>query len=296
MSKPISPPAVVGSGKRELPAYVSNGLIGLRVREVPLTAGLTLLSGYTGEHPERRIEAAALAPYPIAGDIALGGIWLSDVPHQVGDLEQAYDFSCGELTTRFSLRASGRVARVEVVTFCSRVDPTLVCQEVTIEVDGACALGLRAIVDAGGIGGRARLHARETPGEAEPAVDGSLLWEAPGGLSTCGVALVTELIGGGDQAPARPRLAGERLVTEYSVSARARRKVRLRQIASVIPDRLHHAPDQQATRLAAKARDDGFDELRAQNRAAWAEPGRVASGWSAPASGGRRWPTPPSST
>ena len=39
MSVPISPKAVVGSGERELPAYVSNGLIGLRVREVPLTSG-----------------------------------------------------------------------------------------------------------------------------------------------------------------------------------------------------------------------------------------------------------------
>jgi protein-glucosylgalactosylhydroxylysine glucosidase len=272
MSAPLSPAAVIGSGKRELPAYVSNGLIGLRVREVPLTAGLTLLSGYTGEHPERRIEAAALAPYPVAGDIALGGIWLSDVPHQVGDLEQAYDFACGELTTRFSLSASGRVARVEVVTFCSRVDPTLVCQEVTIEVDGACEVGLRAIVDASGIGGRALRHARETPGKPEPAVDGSLLWEAPGGLSTCGVALVTELIGGGGgEAPARPGLASNRLVTEYHLTARARLKVRLRQISSIMPSRLHLAPDQQATRLAAKARDDGFDKLRAQNRAAWAE-------------------------
>lgn len=271
MSQPISPAPVVGSGKRELPAYVSNGVIGLRVREVPLTAGLTLLSGYAGEHPERRIEAAALAPYPIAGDIALDGIWLSDVPHQVGDLQQAYDFSCGELTTRFSLSAAGRIARVEVVTFCSRVEPTLVCQEVTIEVDGACGLGLRAIVDASGIGGRALRHARETPGEAEPAVDGSLLWEAPGGWSTCGVALVTELIGGGDAPPARPPLASNRLVTERRLKARARRKVRLRQIASILPSRLHLAPDQQATRLAAKARDDGFDTLRAQNRAAWAE-------------------------
>src|SRR6201999_1083942 len=96
-------------------------------------------------------------------------------------------------------------------------------------------------------------------------------WEGPGGLSTCGVALVTELLGGGDQAPARPHLASDRLVTEYSVSARARRKVRLRQIASLIPDRLHHAPDQQATRLAAKARDDGFEKIRADNRAAWDE-------------------------
>ncbi|CAN5557971.1 hypothetical protein BH10PSE4_BH10PSE4_32090 [soil metagenome] len=63
---PINPPDVVGAGRRELPAYVSNGLIGLRVRDVPLTTGMTLLSGYSGEHYERQIEAAAVAPYPLA--------------------------------------------------------------------------------------------------------------------------------------------------------------------------------------------------------------------------------------
>jgi trehalose/maltose hydrolase-like predicted phosphorylase len=272
MSVPINPPAVKGSGKRELPAYVSNGLIGLRVREAPLAGGMALLSGYTGEHPERHIEAAAVAPYPIAADIALGGIWLSDVPHQVGELEQSYDFSSGELTTRFEFGAGSRTARVEVMTFCSRTDPTLVCQEIAIETDGAAEVALRAIVDATGLEGRAVRHARDTPGEPEPAVDGSLLWESAGGLSTCGVALVTELLGAGEAPPsARPSLAANRLVTEYNFPARAGRKVRLRQIASLIPDVLHASPDHQATRLAAKARHDGFDKLRADNRSAWAE-------------------------
>jgi hypothetical protein len=86
MNQPINPPTVRGSGRRELPAYVSNGLIGLRVRELPLTSGMTLVSGYSGEHYERQIEAAAVAPYPIAGDIAIDGVWLSDVPHQAENL------------------------------------------------------------------------------------------------------------------------------------------------------------------------------------------------------------------
>jgi hypothetical protein len=286
MSDPINPPAVTGSGRRELPAYVSNGLIGLRVRETPLASGFALLSGYAGIHPERLIEAAALAPYPIAGDIALAGVWASDVPHQIDGLEQAYDFASGELTTRFSFHAAGRVARVDVLTFCSRVEPTVVCQEVVVEVDGAVDLGLRAIVDASAIGGRALRHGRETPGEPAPAVDGWLLWESPGGLSTCGVALVTELIGGEPTYAKRPPLAGARLVTEYGVAARASRKLRLRQIASVAPSRLHGAPDHQATRLAAKARSDGFDRLRSDNRAAWAElwKGRIQLGGA-----NRRW-------
>ena len=80
MSEPISPEVARSRGQRELPAYVSNGLIGLRVRDVPLCAGMALVSGYAGEHPERRVEAAA-APYPLAGDVAINGVWLSDVPH-----------------------------------------------------------------------------------------------------------------------------------------------------------------------------------------------------------------------
>ncbi len=75
MSIPINPPAAHGPRDGELPAYVSNGLIGLRVREQPLQAGMTLVSGVAGEHQERRVEAAAPSPYPLAGDIALNGIW-----------------------------------------------------------------------------------------------------------------------------------------------------------------------------------------------------------------------------
>ena len=45
MSTPINPAPVEGSGRPELPAYVANGLIGLRVRDMPLAAGMALLSG-----------------------------------------------------------------------------------------------------------------------------------------------------------------------------------------------------------------------------------------------------------
>ena len=271
MSVPINPPPVLGSGRRELPAYVSNGLIGLRVRDMPFASGMALLSGYTGEHSDRQIEAAAVAPYPIAADLAINGVWLSDVPHQVSDLQQSYDFSCGELTTRFAFIAAGLTTRVEVLTFCSRDAPTLVCQEVSLRVDAACSLSLRAMIDARGADGRALRHSRITPGEEKAAVDGSLLWESAGALSTCGVALVTELIGAGHQEPSRPPLRDRRLMTEYVFRPRAGRRIRLRQIGSLIPNVLHQAPDQHATRLAAKARRDGFDAIRAANRAIWNE-------------------------
>ena len=118
MDGPISPPPVQGGAGDELPAYMSNGVIGLKIRDNPLTAGMTLISGFSGEHPERKIEAAAFAPYPVAGDICLQGTWMSDAPQSVRTIEQAYDFANAELTTRLTFKTNGCQANIAVMTFC----------------------------------------------------------------------------------------------------------------------------------------------------------------------------------
>jgi hypothetical protein len=79
---------------------------------MPLSGGLALISGYTGEHPQRRIEAIAVAPYPVAGDIELAAVWLSEAAHAVTIIDQAYDFQSGELRSRFEFRAQGCLASV----------------------------------------------------------------------------------------------------------------------------------------------------------------------------------------
>ena len=91
MEGPISPPPVKGGAGDA--AYMSNGIVGLKIRANPLIPGMALLSGFSGEHPERKIEAAAYAPYPLAGDICLGRTWMSDAPQSVRIVDQAYDFS-----------------------------------------------------------------------------------------------------------------------------------------------------------------------------------------------------------
>ena len=270
MDGPLSPPPIKGAGRRELPAYVSNGVIGLRVREIALAPGMALVSGYTGEHEERGIEAAAVAPYPVAVDLALGGVWLSDTLHSVQELEQAYDFATGELTSRFVLAVEEAQASVEVTTFCSRTAPTLVCQETVFEVAGAVDVTLRAAVDAASVPGCALRQMRETPAEDTPACDGALLWESPGALSTVGIAYATELLGA-ECDPSRPPLTRGRLYTEYRFRAVAGRRYRLRQIVSIVPQAMHDQPDRQAVRLCAKARNDGFELLRRQNHEAWKE-------------------------
>lgn len=271
LRRPISPPTARGDLGAELPAYVANGLLGLRVRPMALRAGMALISGYSGEHPVRRIEAAANAPYPLAADIALDGVWLSDCETAVSELEQDYDFSSGELTSRFQVTLNGRKAAIQVLTFCSRHDPTLACQEVSITPTSGGEVALRATLDTRGADGRLVRESRRTPGEDEPAVDGTLLWESGGALSTCGLAYVSQAEGFGAAERSAPPFQYGQLRTEHRGRARAGRTVRLRQIVSLVPDVMHAAPDQHAARLAAKAAREGFAALRAANRASWDE-------------------------
>ena len=270
MTSPISPPTVLGGARDELPAYVANGVVGLRVREMPLSGGLTLISGYTGEHPQRCIEAIAVAPYPVAGDIQLAGVWLSDSPHAVKVVEQAYDFETGELTSRFDFLAGGCKATIEVVIFCSRDEPSLVCQEVAIRVDRDVELAMKALVDGHHVDGRALRHLRDIPAEDNAACDGAALWESAGGLSTCGIAYITEILGA-EPKPDKPPLENRTLSTRYTFKAVAGQTYRLRQVASLIPSVTHAQPDFQAVRQVALARKRGFDVLRRANRDVWRE-------------------------
>lgn len=271
MIRPINPPEARGPRNGDLPAYVGNGLMGLRVREQPLQAGMMIVSGFAGEHPERRIEAAAPAPYPLAGDLALDGVWLSDQPSAVSDLRQAYDFATGELTSTFRFEAAGATAEVVVVTFASRTAPSIVLQEVSVQPDRPCDVAFRAVVETAGVRGCVVRRRTDTPGEAEPVCDGSLLWASEGGLSTCGLALATELLGGETERGVQTWDATGPIRTDYRVRARSDRPVRLRQMAGVAPSIIHERPDEEAVRRIARARTTGFEHLRECNRAAWAD-------------------------
>ena len=270
MSKPLNPPKVKGAGRKELPAYLSNGVVGLRVRDNPLASGMALLCGYSGLHPEKKIEAAAVAPYPFAANIALDGVWMSDVPHQTTVLDQAYDFSNGELTTRLRFAAQGCTAEIEVLSFCCRHQPTLVVQEIAVRCGRSCDLKLQSLVDIVGIQGRMKARTLETPGGGND-FDGSLLWESEGEFSRCGIAFVTELMGG--EASRESPGGGNRspIITQYGLKARAGKDYRLRQIASLVPSVMHSQPDRHAERLTALGAHQGFATLRQANRAEWRE-------------------------
>jgi protein-glucosylgalactosylhydroxylysine glucosidase len=285
MTTPISPPLVKGGARDELPAYVANGVVGLRVREMPLAGGMTLISGYTGEHPQRGIEAIAAAPYPVGGDVQLAGAWLSDSPHAVTVIDQAYDFETNELRSRFEFKAEGCKASIEVLVFCSRTEPSFVCQEIAIEVDESVDLALKALVDGRDVDGRVSRYLRDTPGEDTPSCDGAALWESAGALSTCGIAYITELVGADAEAE-KPPLEKRTLSTRYAFKGKPGQIYRLRQIASLVPSVTHAQPDFQAVRQVALGRKQGFAALRTANQDEWRDlwKGRITIGGA-----DRRW-------
>jgi len=250
------------------PAYLANGLIGLRIPQIPLPQGTALVNGYVGLAPDTGNEQYAPAPYPVGADIALGGVWLSEQPHRATFISQEYDFACGELRSVFAYAGTGATATVEVLTFCSRTQPTLVLQEVAVTVDRPCTLTLQAHIDQRGLPGS--LGDRCMPGKH---VDGILRWVSRNGLSSVGAAYASEFIGEDRERRFRNDYGHEQdmELTRYAVAAKPGKRYVLRQVGGLAPSLMHGEPHWQASRLVGTGHWHGFDKLRADNRAAWAE-------------------------
>ena len=251
------------------PAYVANGLVGLRVGKNPFVGGTAMLNGFVGVHPFEKVESHAPAPYPLGADLRLGTLWLSQRPDLVHVREQAYDFASGELTTRLDFVVGGVTAAIEVVIFCSRTQPTLALQEIRVTVDRPVALGLRAGIDPAGLPGRCL--DRQVPNRGWLIADGCLHWESEGGRSSCGAAYISQLVGASAE-PKRDQWGHVSAVqSEYAFEAQPGTPYLLRQAGSLVPRLVHGEPNQEAIRLVRTGWHRGFEKLRADNRAAWAE-------------------------
>ena len=272
MSEPKSPPPVRDYRPEYIPAYLSNGCIGLRLGRIPLLEGLAIVNGLAAIHTIDEVEGFSRAPYPVAGDIAINKLKMSEHPERARFVEQRYDFSCGELHSRFAFEIAGVRADAELLVFCSRTQPTAVLQELRVSANADCELAITVAIDPRDVPGRWKLRETSTPASEKPIVDGSLVWETHGALATCGIAYTTRFEGGEDANKTREEHDDVApLRTTYTVRARAGSTHVLRTIASLVPSQLHSEPHREASRLAAVASKLGFDYLREQNRASWRE-------------------------
>jgi protein-glucosylgalactosylhydroxylysine glucosidase len=271
MSGIISPEPVSVWMPSDLPAYLSNGLVGMRVGTLPWTRGVTTVNGFEGMDTTIDVEAIAQAPYVLGGDLSIGRVALSTAPERATPREIRYDFSCGELHTSFHFDADDAGADVTAVTFCSRTRPSLVLQEAVVVVDRDCDLSHAVIVDTREIPGSwVNREVNPSPVLAAP-IDGMLQWRSHGDLSTCGVAYLTEAspAEGATREFDRSRIGP--LTTTYTFRARAGTRYRVRRIVSLVPQAIHNEPHIQAIRLLRQGQRIGFDQLREDNRAAWAD-------------------------
>jgi len=272
VDEPLSPPPVREYLPSFVPAYLSNGVVGLRLGRVPFLGGLATANGFVGVDPADHVEALNYAPFPLSGDVSIDGVWMSQAPERCEFVEQRYDFGCGELTTHLRFRGERVTAEIEVLAFCSRTNPTVVAQQIRLRPSAACDIVMRAGVDHREIPGSWEERTVFTPGTPGDVVDGSLAWRSAGGLSSCGAAYVTAFSGAQDAERTREEWDREApLRTDHRFRARSGRWYTLQQLSSLIPDVMHHEPAAHASRMAIRARDAGFDRLRADNREAWSE-------------------------
>jgi trehalose/maltose hydrolase-like predicted phosphorylase len=260
---------VINEYSPEFPsAYLANGLIGFRFGKVPFLNASVLVNGYSGATPGQSVEGYAQAPNPIGADISIGRNKLSNHPDKVIFREQTYDFSNGELETRFDYVSSEATIKVHVLTFCCRTAPTLAMQEITVEVDKPCNLTLSSVLDATKIPGKS-LHRSMFNKKA----DAILLWESDGGISKLGAGFLAEFIGSDIQGTMGDYIGCETgpQFKHFNIKAQPGQQYKMRQVGCLIPGIMHTEPHWQVARMIEAGIWQGWDKLREDNRNAWAE-------------------------
>jgi trehalose/maltose hydrolase-like predicted phosphorylase len=249
------------------PAYLSNGLIGIRPGPNPLAKAQTSVSGFVFAHVAHRVESLSPAPYPLETDVRIRGISLLKHPDLLKIRRQTLDMSCGELFTELVFApGNGIQLEMEVLQFASRSVPSLICQEIRIKSSVETEIELLAAIDSAGVPVRAYLT--ELPERTQ--IDLVSGFESHGKLSKLGVALWI-LTPDGPPQRLEPRLTEAGSSRTYQLKLQGGRPVRFQTLAAVVSELYHPEPPLEAIRLASWGSLLGFETLRSDNRAAWTD-------------------------
>ncbi len=249
------------------PAYLSNGLIGIRPGPNPLARAQTCVSGFDFVHPAHKVECLSPAPYPLETDIRAGGMNLLKHADLVKIHRQTLDTSCGELTTEMEF-APGNGARIaiEVLQFASRSVPSLLCQQIRVTAWADTDIEFIPQLEDRAVPGKVYLS--QTPEQTQ--IDLALGMESEGSLSKLGLALWIATPGG----PAKKLEISRNesgLARTYVFKARSGEPILFQTIAAMVSSLYHPEPAPEAIRLASWGSLVGWETLRQQNRSAWAE-------------------------
>ena len=272
MSEPLSPPPLREYLPEFIPAYIANGLIGLRCGRIPFHGAAAMVNGFAGLDVTDNLEGFAQVPFPLGADVVVNEVRLSRAGHLVDFVEQRYDFSVAELTTLLDFRVEDVTARIEVVQFCSHTQPAVVVQELRVRVDRPAHLAIAVGIDPTGVPGSGEYRERPAGKESTERPDGIVVWKSNGDIGECGIAYHAEVLGAGDaERTVLPRDEPGMASTTFTFPARRDRSYRVQQMTALVPSLVHPHPGDHAARMLALAVRRGFDELRKDQAAAWAE-------------------------
>jgi protein-glucosylgalactosylhydroxylysine glucosidase len=239
-------------------AYLGDGLLGIRPNPNPLSQSETVAAGYTFSSPTGGFEMAAPAPYPLGADIRVGGTSLLSNAAGVKIERQTLDLEHAELVTEMSFApGNGLQLELRVTQFAARTVPSLLCEEIAITPSQDATVEIVPQIQHDGIPGT--VYRDEVPGGKKEA--SLVLGIESDRHSRIGEAIVI--------APGQglEREAG----SAFKLTLQAGKTARFRSIAGIVTTAYDPQPDLEAIRVASWGAMLGWDELQAENRAAWKE-------------------------
>lgn len=257
--------SVTDFSKQYEPAYLANGLIGIRPGANPLAKAPTEVSGFVYTQIPGGMEAISPAPYPLETDITIGTVHALENPDTIKTTRQTLDMSTGELTTDFTFApGTGVSLDVEVVQFASRSVPSLLCQEIKLTASADTEVTLTPSI---GTEGTVTIPYRtDAPWGAAIALVGG--FESNGDRSKLGVALQVETPDGRARA-LEPIATDTALTRSYILHLKSNEPFRFRTIAAMVSELYHPEPALEAIRLASWGDMLRFDDLQEANREFW---------------------------
>lgn len=248
------------------PAYLSNGLIGIRPGPNPLAQAPAAVSGFVGQSIPYQMQALAPAPYPLMADLAVNGITMLERPDLVRIRRQSLDMRTGELSTRMSFFPPGVSFELEVLQFASRSVPALLCQEIRLTPSSNVRASLVAAIGVRGVPGTVY---RDRPPE-QTEIDLVMDFRSHGGIGGLGVSVMV-VAQHGIRRTDQVRSTGGGVARIYSLDGREGQTYSFRTIAAMVSRFYHPEPELESIRMASWGAVLGFDLLRRQNRERWAE-------------------------
>jgi trehalose/maltose hydrolase-like predicted phosphorylase len=249
------------------PAYLSNGLIGIRPGPNPLGRAQTCVSGFVATHPSHEVESLSLAPFPLQTDIRVGELSLLKRPDVVKIQRQILDTSCGELTTKMAFLPGTELRLdVEVLQFASRSVPSLLCQEIRVTPSADTNIEFIPTIGIDGV----PVEAYITQPPERTLIDLMAGFETRGRLSRLGSA-VWIFTPDGPAQKQQPTLTDSGPARSCTVKALRGKAFRFQTISAMVSHLYHPEPALEAIRLASWGSLVGFEALQEQNRSAWGE-------------------------